>query len=47
MANQYIFFDEALSERFTAEEIHALVSAIAENVLDPSMAPLCQRPVLV
>lgn len=33
-----------LVEHFSAEEIHALVTAIAENVVDPSMAPLCCRP---
>jgi hypothetical protein len=32
-----------LVEHFSTDEIHELVSTIAENVLSPSMTPLCKR----
>lgn len=32
-----------LVEHFSTDEIHALVTAIADSVADPSMTPLCCR----
>lgn len=33
-----------LAEHFSFEEIHALVSVIAQNVANPVTGPLCQKP---
>ena len=45
MANEYIFFDAALRDRFVAfavEEIRGLLYAIVHSPLAPVDGPLCR-----
>lgn len=39
-------FGRRLCENFTTEEIHDLVSCIAQGALNPAAGPLCCRPAL-